>query len=78
MSGGKLDKLAHMANQIGDAHASWAPEEAAQAVATHIQKFWTPKMIAETLQALAAQNVKLNVTAAASFAILKQTHAQAS
>ncbi len=41
-----------MANQIGDYYASQPSEQAASGVATHIRKFWTPKMIAETLAAL--------------------------
>ena len=56
MSTAKIEKFARMANQIGDYYAAMPPEQAAAGVATHIRKFWTPKMIAETLAALEQQN----------------------
>lgn len=41
----KIDNLVYMANQIGSYYAS-EPDVAAgtQAVATHIRKFWEPRM----------------------------------
>lgn len=72
MSGAKIDKLARMANQIGDYYAPQPPDEAAQGVASHIRKFWTPKMIAETLTAWDGEKIALNETSARGFAILKQ------
>ena len=77
MSHGKIEKFAKMANQIGDAFASLRPEEGAQAVATHIHKFWTPKMIAETLAAIDSGEVKLRETANAGFVILRRQQATA-
>ena len=77
MSHSKLDKFARMANQIGDYYAIQPPEQAAAGLASHIRKFWTPKMIAETLEALAQGRIKLNATAAAGFAILRQEFASA-
>ena len=77
MSHSKLEKFARMANQIGDAHASLAAEQGAAAVASHIRKFWTPKMIAETLGALDAQQIHLNDISAAGFAILRKEFASA-
>ena len=41
-------------------------------MASHIRKFWTPKMIAETIAALDGEKVALNETSARGFAILKQ------
>jgi len=73
----KIDKLARMANQIGDAHAALPPRDGAAGVATHIRKFWTPKMIAETLDALAQGRIALNATASSGFVILRQEPANA-
>jgi formate dehydrogenase subunit delta len=41
-----IDKLAMMANQIAQFFASYPHDEAVAGVATHIEAFWTPKMIA--------------------------------
>jgi formate dehydrogenase subunit delta len=67
----KIEKFARMANQIGDYYASQPSDLAAAGVASHIAKFWTPKMIAETLAALDAKTIALNETAAHGFAMLK-------
>ena len=72
MSGAKIDKMARMADQIGDYYAPQPPDEAAQGVASHIRKFWTPKMIKETIAALDENKITLNATSARGFAILKQ------
>lgn len=77
MSHAKIDKFARMANQIGDYYAIQPAEPAAAGVATHIRKFWTPKMIAEALAALAQGRIELNATAAAGFAILQKEFASA-
>ena len=72
MSSTKLEKFARMANQIGDFYATQPTETAAKGVATHIRKFWTPKMIAQTLAALEEKTISLNETSARGFAVLKQ------
>ena len=36
--------LVRMANQIGDFFKSYPAEEAVPQIATHIQKFWDPRM----------------------------------
>ena len=72
MSQGKLEKFAKMANQIGDAHAALPSEEAARGVANHIRKFWTPKMIEETLTAISQEKIRLNATSAGGLVILHQ------
>jgi formate dehydrogenase subunit delta len=77
VSTAKLEKFARMANQIGDYYAPMPPEQGAAGVATHIRKFWTPKMIAETQAALKQQNLTLNETAARGFAILQRESANA-
>ncbi len=72
MSHGKIEKFARMANQIGDYYAPQPRDEGAAGVATHIRKFWTPKMIAETLAAWRQGELTLNETTARGFAILQQ------
>jgi formate dehydrogenase subunit delta len=60
-----------MANQIGEAFAAEPAEKAAASAASHIRKFWTPKMIAETLGAWERGDVSVNATSARAFAMLK-------
>jgi formate dehydrogenase subunit delta len=72
LSSSKIEKFARMANQIGDYYAAQPAEQAAAGVANHIRKFWTPKMIAETLAALDTKTIALNETSAHGFAVLKQ------
>ncbi|AXK81093.1 formate dehydrogenase [Pseudolabrys taiwanensis] len=38
------DKLVYMANQIGKFFVSQGEKEAVEGVATHIRKFWEPRM----------------------------------
>ena len=45
--------LIRMANQIGDFFKSYPPEEAVPQIATHIQKFWDPRMRKKILAHLA-------------------------
>ena len=47
MTTGKIDKLARMANQIGDFYAAMPENEATKGAAAHLRRFWTPKMIRE-------------------------------
>lgn len=44
MSHGTHDKLVYMANQIAGFFATQPDAEAAQGVASHINKFWEPRM----------------------------------
>lgn len=44
MSHGTHDKLVYMANQIASFFATQPEAEAAQGVASHINKFWEPRM----------------------------------
>jgi len=43
------DKLVHMANQIGKFFASQGKDEAVTGTASHIRKFWDPRMRAAIL-----------------------------
>jgi formate dehydrogenase subunit delta len=43
------DKLVYMANQIGKFFAGQGPDEAIAGTATHIKKFWDPRMRAAIL-----------------------------
>ncbi len=38
------NRLIFMANQIGDFFKSYPEDEAIEGIATHIQKFWDPRM----------------------------------
>ncbi len=44
MSHGTQDKLVYMANQIAGFFATQPEADAAQGVASHINKFWEPRM----------------------------------
>ena len=71
MSSGKIEKLARMADQIGSAFAAEGGTRAAEDAATHIEKFWTPKMIRELVAEVDAGGAKLNPTATAAVQVLK-------
>jgi formate dehydrogenase subunit delta len=69
----KIDKLVHMANQIGDFYATMPEREAIEGVATHLRRFWTPKMIRELVQFANRGGPGLKPTAARAVEALKQT-----
>ncbi len=71
MSGGKIDKLIRMANQIGDFFAPMPEGEAAVGVSTHLRRYWTPKMIRELIEALDGGRTDLNPTATSGVAALR-------
>lgn len=71
MSGGKIEKLAHMANQIGDYFKAMPEREAISGAAAHLRAYWTPKMIREIVAAVDAGHAQLNPTAAGAVAQLK-------
>lgn len=73
MTESKLEKLARMANQIGDFYAAMPEKEAAESVATHLKRFWTPKMIRELIAYVGEGHAGLNPTAARALGALKQT-----
>ncbi len=74
MSADKFDKLVRMANQIGDFFAPQPEGRAAEGVATHLKKFWTPKMIKEIVERASDANCGLNPTAARGVALLRLTN----
>ncbi len=72
MTTDKLEKLARMANQIGDFYSAMPEKEATEGVATHLRRFWTPKMIRELVAFADEGHARLNATAARAVAALKQ------
>jgi formate dehydrogenase subunit delta len=54
------DKLAHMANQIGAFFRIRPHDEAVNAIAEHILKFWDPRMRAQILKHYAEGGSKLD------------------
>jgi hypothetical protein len=75
VSGAKIDKLARMANQIGDAFSAMSEPDAVRSAATHLKLYWTPKMIHEIVTYSAAGQTHLNAIAAAAVATLKRNDA---
>ena len=73
MSTGKILKLVHMANQIGDFFAAMPEQEAIEGVAQHLSRFWTPKMIREIVAFADHGAAGLNPIAARAVEALKQT-----
>jgi formate dehydrogenase subunit delta len=64
MTIGKHEKLARMANQIGDFYAAMPDEEATAKAAAHLRAYWTPKMIRELVNFFDEGHARLNPTAA--------------
>ena len=77
MSAGKIDKLVHMANQIGDFYAAMPEQEAIEGVAAHLSRFWTPKMIREIVAFVDHGGAGLNPIAARAVESLKQSESAA-
>ena len=55
MTKSPIDKLAMMANQIAAFFKSYPHDEAVAGIASHIEAFWTPKMIATFKAGMADQ-----------------------
>ncbi len=72
MTTGKIDKLVHMANQIGDFYAAMSEQEAIEGVATHLSRYWTPKMIREIVAFADHGGAGLNPIVARAVEALKQ------
>jgi len=70
---GKIDKLVHMANQIGDFYAAMPEQVAIEGVAVHLSRYWTPKMIREIVAFADHGGAALNPIAARAVKALKQT-----
>ncbi len=71
MTANKIDRLVRMANQIGDFYAAMPESEAANGAATHLRRYWTPKMIRELVAFAEAGRSGLNPTAAHAVEALK-------
>jgi formate dehydrogenase subunit delta len=72
VSTAKIDKLVRMANQIGDFFGPMGEEAATRGVATHLKRFWTPKMIGEIISYLDSGQAGLNLAVARAVVALKQ------
>jgi formate dehydrogenase subunit delta len=72
VTAGKIGKLVHMANQIGDFYAAMPEKEAADGVASHLRLYWTPKMIRELVTFAEEGRAGLNPTAAHAIEALKR------
>jgi formate dehydrogenase subunit delta len=72
MSGGKIDKLVRMVNQIGDYFKAMPEDEAVTGAADHLRLYWTPKMVGEIIAYAEAGHSGLNATAARAVAELKR------
>jgi formate dehydrogenase subunit delta len=54
------DKLVYLANQIGKFFVSQGEDQAVEGIATHLKKFWDPRMRAAILAHLAAGGAGLD------------------
>jgi formate dehydrogenase subunit delta len=73
MSAGKLEKLARMANQIGDFYAALPERDAVKGATSHLRAYWTPKMIGELIAFADQGHAGLNPTAARAVESLKRS-----
>lgn len=72
MTSAKLEKLARMANQIGEFYATMPESEAVAGAASHLRLYWTPKMIGELAAFVETGHSGLNPTALKAVDSLKQ------
>jgi formate dehydrogenase subunit delta len=72
VSGAKIEKLVHMANQIGDYFKAMPEHEAVNGAADHLRLYWTPKMIGEIIAYADSGQSGFNATAARAIAELKR------
>jgi formate dehydrogenase subunit delta len=72
VTSGKIDKLVRMANQIADFYAAMPEPEATKGAASHLNLYWTPKMIREIIAFADQGHPGLNAIAARAVASLKQ------
>jgi len=70
------DKLVYMANQIGKFFASQGDKVAVEGIATHIQKFWEPRMGNAIFAHLDAGGTGLDPQVKAALESLRQPAAQ--
>ena len=72
MNSAKIDKLVRMANQIGDFFDPMGDDAATRGVATHLERFWTPKMIGEIVGYLESGQSGLHAATARAVAELER------
>jgi len=72
VSAAKMDKLARMANQIADFFAPMPEGAATEGAATHLRRYWTPKMIREIIEYTDSGYEGLSATAARAVRSLKE------
>ena len=65
------DKLVTMANQIGKFFASQGKDVAVDGIATHIRKFWEPRMRRQIVAHLDAGGAGLDAPVRQAIAVLK-------
>jgi formate dehydrogenase subunit delta len=66
-----IELLVTMANDIGSFfHAAADPDEAARGVATHLRRYWEPRMRAQIIEYLGAGGEGLSATARAGVELL--------
>jgi formate dehydrogenase subunit delta len=68
----KTEKLVMMANQIAAFFAAQGDERAVPQIASHIEKFWDPRMRSEISAHVAASGAGLTPLARAALETLKQ------
>jgi formate dehydrogenase subunit delta len=69
----KTEKLVMMANQIASFFAAQGEERAVPQIASHIEKFWDPRMRREISSHVAASGAGLTPLARAAVETLKAT-----
>jgi formate dehydrogenase subunit delta len=74
MTGGKMQRLVRMANQIADNFSAMSEGEATSGAADHLQRYWTPKMVSEIIVHADSGESGLNLAAATAVAELKRRH----
>jgi formate dehydrogenase subunit delta len=65
------DRLVYMANQIGKFFVSQGEAAASEAIATHIKKFWEPRMCAAIVAHLNAGGAGLEPSVRTAIEILR-------
>lgn len=66
------DRLVYMANQIGKFFAAQGDEATITGVATHLRRYWDPRMRAAILEHLDAGGAGLDANVAAAIATLRE------
>jgi formate dehydrogenase subunit delta len=67
----QIEKLVHMANQIGKFFAAQGDEATIAGVADHLKKFWDPRMRAQILAHLDVGGAGLDANVAAAITRLR-------